>query len=266
MVENTSSLQIESVAVAFQNNLHMCVLEGSTADILVTRAHPTAKLVRKDISEGMKEVFLGVTRGECILALTTAGSWDVFQHRKAINGACKMVWVGRTFKFRQGGFATLSDSGTFCTSLVRDVLNLHLREMKEDGTLDRAWKKYVTSQADIDCDAASSKIDGNNADESSHRLSLQDMGGLFIFFYFLTATAILMALFAKWNKKKNMCRRRGARDSSSVDKQATPPADESFNAATESATEQLVIVRQQLAEMLSMLDNKEGSNQIELAD
>jgi hypothetical protein len=190
VVQNTPSLQLNAVGDAVQANLPMCVVGSSNADEAVSSVYPGAKLIRK---KEEKDIYLGVTAGECVVAITTVNSWELYEGDRSVNGDCKMGWIGRVFKFVPAGFTTISDSGTLCTSLIRDVLNLHLLEMKEDGFVDRAWHKHLEQNADINCNAQSVDLKDNESDQ----LSLKDMGSLFIFHFGLTAVAICMAVIGK---------------------------------------------------------------------
>jgi hypothetical protein len=200
VVKNTPSLQIESVGDAARAGLPICVLSGTVGDLLVSQRYPGARLVRTDPILGEQGLFSAVLRGDCTVALTTVSTWDTFKGNSTLNPKCRLAWVGRVFKFSQGGFATFSDSGTLCTSLIRDVLNLHMIEMEEDGFLSSTLEKYQEASADIECDATGG---GDfDRDDSSMQLSLQDLGGLFIVFYILAAVTMCMALFVNWNDKR----------------------------------------------------------------
>jgi hypothetical protein len=78
--------------------------------------------------------------------------------------------LGQVLKLVSAGFTTISDLSTLCTSLIQDVFNLHMLEMKEDGFVDRAWHKHLEQNIDINYNAS---IDLNN-DEST-QLSPKDM-------------------------------------------------------------------------------------------
>lgn len=196
VANNTPSLAIASVGDAVSARLPICVKDSSVSDTLVTDAHPGAILVPKRIED---DIFFGVNRGECTLALTNVGTWDNYKERSVVNGNCQLDWIGRVFKFIEAGFASLSDSGTLCSSLIKDVLNVHLAEMKEDGFIEEAWQRHLERTSDIKCTTAT-----QDTDSDSSQLSLQDMGGLFIIHYMVTALAICMAVFTKWNKKRKL--------------------------------------------------------------
>jgi hypothetical protein len=195
VVQNTPSLRIEGVEDAVNRGLSMCVLKGATQQTVVAESHPGAKFVEVDAETDM---FLGVKNGICDLALTSVGSWNRNRGKSLVNSDCSLTWVGRVYRFLNGGFATLSDSGTLCTNLIRDVLTLHLLEMTEDGFVQNAINRELESSWDINCDVIS-ESSSSDGDDSSSKLGLQDTGGLFIVHYGVTALAIIMAVFTKKN-------------------------------------------------------------------
>lgn len=151
---------------------------------------PEARFIRK---KEENDTYLGVQNGECAFALTTVSSWDETQLDRTVNGNCQLEWIGRAFEFVEGSFATLSDSGTLCTSLIRDNLNLHLLKMKKDGFFDMAWSRHLEAMTTVKCNGR-----GTNGNEDDGRLSLSDTGGLFIVHSGLTLVAVIIVMIQKW--------------------------------------------------------------------
>jgi len=195
VVQNTPSIEINSVGDAVRNNYRICVVRSTAPDNALTRAWPAAKVVRTQ-TEG--ELYEGVRNGTCQVLLTPVSSWNEYQGDRTVNGDCRFQWIGRTFMEGEGGFALKSDSGTFCSSLIRDVLNLHMEEMKAEGFVDRAWQALLERRKTIDCGIESGETE---EDDDSAQLSLQAMGGTFILHYIVTAFAILLAFLWKCKQK-----------------------------------------------------------------
>mmetsp|Transcript_818 Transcript_818/g.1791 ORF Transcript_818/g.1791 Transcript_818/m.1791 type:complete len:558 (-) Transcript_818:278-1951(-) len=219
VVKNTPKINVESVGDAVALRLPLCVLESSAQESIVKSKHPDAVFVYTDPALGDRGPLLGVLSGDCALALTTVGSWGRYQRDSSANVGCGLTWIGRVFAFRPGGFATKSDSGTLCTSLIRDVVNLHLFEMEEDGFLQRAYETSLEATSDQEC-AATTGAGASDAssDNASRSLSLQDTGGLFIVFYAAVGITVCMAFFAKWNSKHKLrCQRREYTTTEEVD-------------------------------------------------
>jgi hypothetical protein len=200
VVENTPSVNINSIGDAVRLNYPLCVWSTTAEDTIVSGAYPQAKIVRKT---EYVDIYNGIRQADCRFAITAVSDWESYEQRSQVNGDCRLNWIGRVFKFVQTGFATKSDSGTLCTSLIRDVLDLHLKEMKEDGFLAREWSEFLNKEADTNCDVQ--EADRSSEDDDSIRLSLQDMAGLFILHFALTAIAVCMFIYATFFDKKK-CR------------------------------------------------------------
>jgi hypothetical protein len=190
VARNQPSVNIESVEDVVIAGIPFCSYESSYSEQAVQTAFPAVKFIRK-ASEN--DIYLGVQNGECAFALTTISSWDEAQVDRTVHRDCQLEWIGRAFEFVEGSFAALSDSGTLCTSLVRDALNVHLLEMKRDGFVERAWSRHLEALTTVNCNAG-----GTNGDEDDLQLSLSDTGGLFIVHYGLTVVAIIIAIMQKW--------------------------------------------------------------------
>jgi hypothetical protein len=204
VVRNTPAIQINTLNDAVKNNYRICVLKGSTLDEHLNRLYQRARVVR--VAPPEQEVYTQLRDGKCDITITSVSSWNEFQMDASVNGDCRLTWIGRTIQNDQGGFATKSDSGSLCTSLIRDVLNLHMLEMKSDGFIDRAWDDHLKKRATVDCDAATATADTADDDDngSTAQLTLQAMGGAFIVHYIATAFAIFLAVFLKVRSKKSL--------------------------------------------------------------
>jgi len=200
VVRNTPIIQIQSIRDAVKNDYRICVEQGTPAELDLARSHPELNLVPQ---MGERAVYEGINDGQCEMGVVAVSSWKEFRQNEDVNGECKMKRIGRAFKTQVGGFATKSDSGTLCTSLVRDVIDLHLVEMKEDGWLDDAWDRHVAKLASVDCDAA---LDDEQGDDATIQLTLQSMGGLFIVHGMFTGAAILVVVFNN-ARKHRPCRK-----------------------------------------------------------
>lgn len=201
-MSNTPSIPINSIDDAVKNNYRICVIAGTAADEIMSRFQ-NARIVR---SKTEKELYSPLQEGKCDIAITSVSSWNEYRMDRSVNGDCRLTWIGRSIQNQDGGFATKSDSGILCTSLIRDVLNLHMVEMKSDGFVDNAWDDHLREVATVDCDAAamSDNDDESSSDGNSSQLSLQAMGGVFIIHYISTAFAIFLAVAIKVYSKKSM--------------------------------------------------------------
>ena len=193
VVKNTPKLQVSDVKEAVNLGLRLCVYKDTAADDLVSQEFPYANLVRKETEE---EIYKGVVEGDCAIALTPDSSWEFWQRKQETNPECALEWIGRTFKQRPAGFATLHDSGQKCTSLLNDVINIHLGEMEEENFIENAWKNHVERTAtNEDCSQAGAETLDTASDSST--LNLQNMGGIFILHFSVSIVAILLAVAFK---------------------------------------------------------------------
>ena len=197
--KHTPSFQVDSVDEAVQLDLPICVMYSSAQDTLISDRYPNAQLIRRklDPNTGTAPMYEALRRGDCKVLLTTLSTWESEQMASTHNPDCNLEWVGRVFKFLQAGMATLSDSGTLCTSLIRDVLSLHLVEMEETGFIDRATERFVARTTDQQCAGSDESSSSNNANEESQQLTIADMGGLFIILYTIAAISVVKAYFTK---------------------------------------------------------------------
>jgi hypothetical protein len=206
VVDKVSSIRIDSVEDAVSKGYRICVIDTSIADESLTRAFPAANIVRKLVE---KDMYVAVRSGECEIALTTFSSWQEFSRDSSVNGDCQMSWIGRVFREGEAGFATISDSGSLCTSLIRDVVNLLLVEMTDDGFIDRAWESELNTIAG-QCDSST-----DSQDNDSGQLTIQAMGGTFIIHFVLTAVAVCISLFTKYHAAKKAVREQNLADTTS---------------------------------------------------
>jgi hypothetical protein len=121
-----------------------------------------------------------------------------------MNKNCNLEWVGRVINIIEAGFGLKADSGRFCTSLVQDVLNLHLVDMNIDGTMEVLKRNFQQKARDIDCEAINAAA---VAGEGSNQLSFQEMAGPFLVHSIATGLALLLAavsVFARTIKQKDL--------------------------------------------------------------
>jgi hypothetical protein len=198
VVQNSPRISISSVYDAVKMNVKICIYESTQADEAFTKEFPLyTNIIRKQEEE---DIFSGVALGECTVAVTTVSSWRFWERNADINKNCHMDWIGRIFMFVSAGFATTSDSGTLCTSLIRDVLSFHFGKMKEEGILELLWEDHLKRTATIDCQYDTSSAGG---EDSTSQLDLSNMGGIFIFHFALSILALIIALIRKvYDEKK----------------------------------------------------------------
>jgi len=91
-----------------------------------------------------------------------------------------------------------ADAGTFCTSLIRDVLTLYLEEMKADGFINgliEDHRKKVTTQ---DCSTRVTRGD----ETQSQNVTLKGMSAVFVVQLALATLAVLSSVITLYWKSK----------------------------------------------------------------
>ncbi|CAB9498091.1 receptor ionotropic, delta [Seminavis robusta] len=203
VIQNTPNVPVASIDDAIRLHMPLCVLATTAPAIYVEQTFPKAILIHK---HDEIDLYNALNKGECALVVTTRASFIQYEKEQVTNADCRLTWVGRTIHVARAGFATKADSGKHCTSLIADVLNLHLIEMEGDGTINALWKEHLTRTSDQDCSA----LHKQSAGTTSPRNSIQEMAGLFILHLMLTGVAIVVAVFDKFwiNHKEKEHRRR----------------------------------------------------------
>ena len=240
VVRNAPRPSIEGVGDAVRSGAPICVFGGTPPAEELRREHPDALLVEKMDEQ---ETYRGVLNEECKVALSYAGSWLTYERDANTNSDCQLEWVGRKFRDTPAGFATMSDSGTKCTSLLRDVLSLHLMKMKNDGFFEQAWEQHLSRIETIDCADAPDTISESSSKRrhlgehrdlrrsnaksaasgtgEAQRLSITNMGGVFLMHGVLSLLAIVFALVHRFygkekQRRKQLRRQKGALNVKSI--------------------------------------------------
>ena len=147
-----------------QNQYPVCVVKNTSTEDEIRKDYPNfPNVVTKSTEE---EVLESVFNGECNVAILYRSAWDGYwKYNSSTDGDCNnpLYEVGQ-YRYpkpssglgnnnHKAGIATISstfDDEMLCTSLVRDVLNLHMIQMKEDGFIDQAWEQHVRQLLSVD--------------------------------------------------------------------------------------------------------------------
>ncbi|CAB9499481.1 expressed unknown protein [Seminavis robusta] len=164
-------VQVDTVEQAAVFGFKICTWENTNTDLYVKENYPSAYRIPKKTIE---EVYDGLNRGECQYALETVTNWELSRRIRSFNPTCELEWVGEPLyriKEVKAGFASKADSGNLCTNLVRDVLNLHMEAMKNDGFIDDAWEEDRRRKQSINCDVYDPELEAAAAVLSTTVLS-----------------------------------------------------------------------------------------------
>jgi len=206
VVQQTPKLQITSVEDAVAYGKRICVYKGTAIADTLTKHFRHGRFVRKEDLNGSLQ---GVLEGDCTVAAVAMGVWQTW--RRHSDWSCQLEWIGRKYKDIPAGFATRHDAGEKCTSLISEVMDIHLMDMLDDGTIQRLWEDHLKTQhGEPQCrddllltttttSSSSSSSSTKGEEDGEDRLSLQNMGGIFIFHYMVSILALLLALYGKWS-------------------------------------------------------------------
>jgi len=198
--QSAFKVNIESVSDVVRLGKSFCVYGSNSAAQVALESTYTDVIVVEKFSD--LDTVLGLQKNECDYALIGMSGWLEYERTEETNGECNLDRVGRTFKNFEAGFATKSDSGTLCTSLVRDVINSILYEMHEDDFVKQAWDDHLARKQDIitPCSDLNAPIP---LTESIGTLNMTHLGGIFLFHFVLVAIAITGAFRPKCSSSNN---------------------------------------------------------------
>ncbi|CAB9501357.1 receptor subunit 1 [Seminavis robusta] len=199
VIENTPTIAIQSVEDAIQNGMAICVWGTSAKAEFMKSKYPQGIFV--DVADDHKEMFSAIRNGACAVGVSARANFDFYKDQTSANPDCDMIWVGRVIKHVPAGFGVKADSGKLCSSLINDVLNLHLVDMETDGFIEAAWMDSLSKSHDQNCAAMMS----SQMEEASASRSLKEMAGTFlIHLIFAVAAILLFAVTRFYDKYKQM--------------------------------------------------------------
>jgi hypothetical protein len=139
---------------------------------------------------------------ECIASAIEHSTFLSQQRSSISNSDCSLTYDGWLHHVFPSGMATAVDTAQSCTSLISDVLDYHLIQMKIDGFIDQVWEKHLKNAGNQVCVEASSDAIAGIGDGDTTALGLKEMGGIFVFHSILSLVAILFAIFQFFFVKK----------------------------------------------------------------
>lgn len=136
-------------AVAFGHSI--CVWEGTFSDSHIRKTYRSAIRIQK---RSILEMYEGLRKGECDFLVDSVSSWNGLKAQKEYNPQCNMELIGgNKIMEASAGFVLKADAGHLCTGFIRDVLDIHMIDMIEDGFLEGVWEDEHKIAGDHDCNA-----------------------------------------------------------------------------------------------------------------
>ena len=161
---NQPSVTITSIQDAITLQKKFCILPNSAVENGMRAAYPHANYASNNVSTEL-ELFLALDREECDLVISTMGAWLSAKNTAKCNAGCRKSWVGKTVLFQQSSFG-INDSPHYCSSLLRDVLDIYIHEIKQDNTLDQIWDQFFERTRTNSCDGVESLNDEDVVEDS----------------------------------------------------------------------------------------------------
>lgn len=235
VIRNQPGIDIETIGQAVDLGMKMCVWRSSQTDVTISSKFE--KYARSDllVRTDQRGVFEGLRDGRCEIAITEKQTWDIFQYDETINGDCGLDWIGREFIDYAASFGVKGDAGGLCTSLLSNVFTVHLHRMQGAGRIQELWDEYHRETETVTCvnndgdgegrrsrrlqaaadrrrlkaaqNTAAAAEGGGGGDEDTTKLSLTNMGGVFLLHGVLSAISLLCALvpwcWGRWKRRRS---------------------------------------------------------------
>lgn len=181
LVNKNSKQSIDTFDNVIGYKYGVCVYKGSYNTVSIQQKYPQAKYVEK---ESALELYQGLIKNECLIGLISEEEHNMYKNDEQYNTNCTLEVVGKPVRMDSASFA-LKSSDKYCSSILRDVLDIFLLEIIQDGTLESIKKNaYEGSQT---CDSGNGEVD-------DARLSVRDLGGIFIIHYALIILVLIMTV------------------------------------------------------------------------
>eukprot|EP00802_Teleaulax_amphioxeia_P007544 Tamp_07551.p1 GENE.Tamp_07551~~Tamp_07551.p1 ORF type:complete len:637 (+),score=109.74 Tamp_07551:145-1911(+) len=172
---------VESIEDAVSRELPICI-SGVVSGPLLKSLHPDIDLVEVEDDQ----MFSAINDGTCVGSVMSYDEWRIQMGIKELNPDCQFGLVGRNIKYMQAGFA-VKHSSDKCSWLVRDVLDLHLHDMTDDGFVDEVWKDHFKKTREQKCSPPSVG--------KPTQMKPSNTAGIFILMLLTSVLAMLLSSF-----------------------------------------------------------------------
>lgn len=245
VVQKASNVQINTVNDIIKIGGSICVYKSTAVEDELRGTYGNAILVPKDDD---KDVMMGVANGDCDYGVLALASYELNKGITEVNADCSLRRVGRNFKDWEAGFASKSDAGTFCTSLVRDTFNVHLKDMLESGFIEEAWQRHNAEKHDIS--DAQCFSDGAVDSDSIIVFDITNLGGIFL----LHIGAIVLACIIKFTSRRYDNIKKNRRENKSAKKDKDWWYDDDMDVIETKSMDKDEQVQMQLNELSNKID------------
>ena len=193
VVESVPRIAVQSIEAATELGQSICVGRGFSAHDFLLKEYPNANTMALATET---DVLDAIRTGDCALGVLNLYSFQRLQAMQESNPECNLHWVGRTLRYIPSGITVKADVGGRCSSLIHDVLNMHLMEMDAEGFLDEVWKRELAGSQDQDC-AKKAQASGG----STNRRTLNELAGTFVLHSVFGVAAIVLFIGMRLHRK-----------------------------------------------------------------
>ena len=186
MVNDKVDKTINTFQDVVDQKLSVCLTNKISTAQQLQADYPQANYL---LCETEEEAFNMLNAGGCDITLTAYEAFNDFKKSAEYNPNCNLLWVGRPVHTSMTSFA-IKDSKDHHNSLFRNVIDIHLKEMKIDGTLEKIWEDYRNLKVDT-CSGMDQSL---NANEKLRSLSLLNMAGIFLIHLIISILAVIVAI------------------------------------------------------------------------
>jgi hypothetical protein len=138
VTKSANIFQVDTIAHAVQLGMSICVWENTGTHYNIQERFPHARLVPSDSLAG---VFQRLKDDKCDILASEISTWMVQRQNIEAHGDCELFWNGIVQLGVKGGIAMTVDS--VCSIKISETVDLHMREMVQDGTTAAIWEKYA---------------------------------------------------------------------------------------------------------------------------
>ncbi len=142
VARRSASGQIATIADAVRLGKAICTLPEYGIESVIRAQFQQARLNNR--ARGVEEMYQFLHDGDCAVVATLLGSWSLERRDPEINVDCDVYWNGIVQWPASAGISLNVD--TLCTALLWQMLDIHMKEMISDGSLDVIHEKYVTKE------------------------------------------------------------------------------------------------------------------------
>jgi len=141
LVENALASSIDSIKSAMDNDLAICIHDGSASHTIVTKMYPSTTTYEKMIKTSTPaEMYQNLASQQCDILVGTRQEFEILRVQEQYG--CNLVQAGPEIQAGSASFAIKFDPLS-CDSVLAYVLNIHLHAMSIDGNMTKYWDGYI---------------------------------------------------------------------------------------------------------------------------